>query len=55
MEQKAKEEIKKYLPIKSKYTDFDIFKARKTAIEKCTDDKLKEELNKVSYSGKDYN
>lgn len=55
MEYKAKEEIKKYLPVKSKYTDFDIFKALKIAIVNCKDEVLLGLLSKCSYSAKDYN
>lgn len=54
MENKAKEEIKKHLPLKNKYTDFDIFKARKQAIENCTDKELLELLSKCSYSAKEF-
>lgn len=54
MENEAKKLIKENLTPGKNITDFEVYKARKKAIDNCTDNDLKEVLKKTSYSAKDF-
>ena len=54
MDKEIKQLIKAHLPVKERLTDFDVFKARKLAMQECKDAEVLKELEKASYSAKDF-